>query len=56
MASDMGSLNITIESLSVPDYWSTDSGKIRVRLKAEDSKGLDDLVGSPGNIHNSFVY
>ena len=46
----MGSLDIAIESLSVPDYWSTDSGKIRVRLKAEDSKGLDDLVGSPGNI------
>ena len=46
----MANLGVSIKDVVVPQYWSSDSGEITLRVKAEDTDGMSDLVGHPATL------
>ena len=46
----MSNLSISIKDIQVPKYWSSDSGKIKVKVKAKNSDGETDVLGHSATV------
>ena len=46
----MSNLSISIKDIEVPKYWSSDSGKIKVKVEAKNSKGETDVLGHSATV------